>query len=134
VIAPSVVAALKLAPVGVVDVSHAGGSGKSPTYLINIKLPNGVGIAGIRVTEFPGLDGGFQTIIGMDVITLGDFSITNVDGQTCMSFRTPSTERIDYVERHKAASLASVGRNNPCPCGKQREDGSPMKFKNCCGK
>jgi Zn ribbon nucleic-acid-binding protein len=25
-----------------------------------------------------------------------------------------------------------VGRNDPCPCGKKRENGLPMKYKNCC--
>ena len=27
-----------------------------------------------------------------------------------------------------------VGRNEPCPCGRIREDGTPIKYKNCCGK
>jgi len=26
------------------------------------------------------------------------------------------------------------GRNDPCPCGKTRPDGKPVKFKNCCGR
>jgi preprotein translocase subunit SecA len=27
-----------------------------------------------------------------------------------------------------------VGRNDACPCGAKREDGTPIKYKNCCGK
>jgi preprotein translocase subunit SecA len=27
-----------------------------------------------------------------------------------------------------------VGRNNPCPCGKKRPNGLPMKYKDCCGR
>lgn len=27
-----------------------------------------------------------------------------------------------------------VGRNDPCPCGKTKPDGTPIKHKNCCGK
>ena len=27
-----------------------------------------------------------------------------------------------------------VGRNDPCPCGKLRPNGLPMKYKDCCGK
>ncbi|PIS32163.1 preprotein translocase subunit SecA [Candidatus Peregrinibacteria bacterium CG08_land_8_20_14_0_20_41_10] len=27
-----------------------------------------------------------------------------------------------------------VGRNDPCPCGAKRLDGTPKKYKNCCGK
>jgi hypothetical protein len=134
VIAPSVVAALGLKPVGAVDVSHAGGTSKSPTYLINLQLPNGLGITGVIATEYQGLDGGFQAIIGMDVITLGDFSISNFGGKTCMSFRYPTMESIDYVQQANRMAFAGVGRNDPCPCGKKQPDGRAMKFKLCCGK
>ncbi|MBA4320267.1 MAG: hypothetical protein C0412_17870 [Flavobacterium sp.] len=27
-----------------------------------------------------------------------------------------------------------VGRNDPCPCGKIKTDGKPLKYKKCCGK
>jgi len=27
-----------------------------------------------------------------------------------------------------------IGRNNPCPCGKKRQNGLPMKYKDCCGR
>ena len=27
-----------------------------------------------------------------------------------------------------------IGRNDPCPCGKLRPNGLPMKYKNCCGR
>ena len=26
-----------------------------------------------------------------------------------------------------------IGRNDPCPCGKLKEDRAPVKFKKCCG-
>ena len=26
------------------------------------------------------------------------------------------------------------GRNDPCPCGKLRPNGLPMKYKDCCGR
>jgi len=28
----------------------------------------------------------------------------------------------------------NIGRNDPCPCGAKKEDGTPKKYKNCCGK
>lgn len=37
----------------------------------------------------------------MDIITLGDFSITNYNGVTCMSFGLPSKHEIDYVKDSK---------------------------------
>jgi len=27
-----------------------------------------------------------------------------------------------------------IGRNDPCPCGAKKPDGSPVKYKHCCGK
>jgi len=43
--------------------------------------------------------------------------------------------KADLVEFGKTAKVdAKVGRNDPCPCGKMKDDGKPMKFKNCCGK
>ncbi len=48
---------------------------------------------------FPdGINPNCEALIGMDVITLGDFSITNHNGSTCMSFRVPSGHEIDYVK------------------------------------
>ncbi len=33
-----------------------------------------------------------------------------------------------------APSSPSVGRNDPCPCGKKKPDGAPVKYKHCHGK
>ena len=30
--------------------------------------------------------------------------------------------------------IKKPGRNDPCPCGKLRPNGLPMKYKDCCGK
>ncbi|MDR1509743.1 MAG: retroviral-like aspartic protease family protein [Synergistaceae bacterium] len=37
-------------------------------------------------------------LIGMNVIVQGDFSISNYDGKTIMSFREPSMGHIDYTK------------------------------------
>ena len=133
VISSRLVSTLGLQPVGATKVNHAGGEGTSKTYLVNFGLPNNVGIAGVLVTEFPAIAGGFDVIIGMDIISHGDFSLTNLGGRTCMSFRTPSCAVVDYVEEARRLSYSSVGRNDPCPCGKKREDGRSVKFKHCHG-
>jgi hypothetical protein len=135
VISADLAKALKLVPVGRVNVNHAGGSGQSPTYLVNFILPNKVAIAGVLATEFPvgAQHGGFDALLGMDVISLGDFSITNVAGKTCMTFRTPSCVAIDYVAEFNRLRFAGVGRNDPCPCGREKDPGRPVKFKHCHG-
>ena len=79
------------------------------------------------MTEFGG-GVNFGAIIGMDVNTLGDMAITNVGGQTWMSFRTPSTMAIDYVVEHRNALRSAMGRNDPCPRN------SAKRFKHCHGK
>jgi len=70
---------------------------------------------------------GFDAIVGMDIIGLGDFSVTNVAGMTCVSFRTPSCVVVDYVTEFNRLQFAGVGRNDPCPCG------SGKKYKKCHG-
>ena len=116
-------------------VNTANGTVIQKTYIVDLRLPNGVLIKGITVTEVPALSGGCDALIGMDVISLGDFSITNHKGVTCMSFRVPSGHHIDYVANPNygitpiiAKATPKPNRNAPCPCG------SGKKYKNCHGK
>ena len=66
------------------------------TYLINISLPNGIEFASILVTE--GLLSDTDVLIGMDIISKGDFAVTAFGGDTKMSFQIPSTHEIDFVQ------------------------------------
>jgi predicted aspartyl protease len=96
-------------------------------YLVNIIIPNKIGFSQVRVTE-GSLFGDCDLLIGMDIITTGDFSLTNKDSKTMFSFRWPSLERVDYTKKVSSASKSPpvVGRNEPCPCG------SGKKYKKCC--
>ena len=38
------------------------------------------------------------------------------------------------VKKNPVKKLKKPGRNDPCPCGKLRPNGLPMKYKDCCGK
>jgi preprotein translocase subunit SecA len=39
------------------------------------------------------------------------------------------------VKKQPVKKDKKPGRNDPCPCGKWKEDGSrPLKYKECCGK
>ncbi|MDR0905856.1 MAG: preprotein translocase subunit SecA [Oscillospiraceae bacterium] len=40
----------------------------------------------------------------------------------------------DSVKKQPVKTGAKVGRNAPCPCGKRKEDGTPVKYKNCHGR
>jgi len=102
-------------------------------YFISIILPNKIVIPQLRVIR-GSIAGDADVLIGMDIISNGDFSVTNCKGKTVFSFRMPSIEAIDYVKQEQARvpqtpSLPrKVGRNDPCPCG------SGKKYKHCCGK
>lgn len=128
---------LGLVATGVKQVHTANGLVLQNTYVVNIGLPNKIVIEGIAVTEVPSLSGGCDALVGMDIIGLGDFSITNLNGTTCMTFRVPSMHEIDYTKNLglivRTQSLPtinnlSLGRNDKCTCG------SGKKFKQCCGK
>ncbi len=134
VITTATASSLGLRPVGTTLVNHAGGSSQSNTYLVNFLLPNKVGVAGILVTECPSIANNAGAIIGMDIISQGDFSITNTDGHTWMTYRLPSIEPIDYVQEANRIRFAGVRRNDPCPCGKKDSTGKRLKYKKCCGK
>ena len=88
---------LNLKPIPMVEVHAAGNSYNSPVYKIDVMLPNKVGVLGINVTESDNLQS-CDMLIGMDIITLGDFVITNANNKTIFSFRMPPDyKHIDYV-------------------------------------
>ena len=60
-------------------------------------MPNKIRVRGVTVTEAVLMDD-TEMLIGMDIIALGDFSVTNLGRKSCMSFRIQSVKKIDYVE------------------------------------
>jgi predicted aspartyl protease len=99
-------------------------------YFINIILPNTARITGIRA--FEGTLNSADMLIGMDVISLGDFAVTNNNGRSVFSFRIPSMTEIDFCKNSYIVPVKNenkkVGRNEFCPCG------SGKKYKMCCGR
>jgi len=114
VITKDVAKKLGLEPVSKTIVRGVGGEKIENVYLVNFYLPNKVMIPFVRITECDELGGNeFGVLIGMDIISIGDFAVTNVNGKTTMSYRYPSIKTIDYVkeaerdnaEKGKKASL-----------------------------
>lgn len=95
VITPRVIDDLGLLSTGTVKVTTSGGPFKSTVYRIALVLASRIGISNLKVTEAP-IVKGIDVLIGMDVITLGDFAISNAGGKTTFSFRSPSVEEIDF--------------------------------------
>ena len=124
---------LGLVPTGRTSVNGVHGAKEVNSYFINITLNNNNITLDVVVTECEELSSNkdIGMLIGMDIITTGDFSITNYNEHTTMSFRTPSIQTIDFVRGMKegvnVVKDKIPGRNDPCPCG------SGKKYKHCCG-
>jgi len=98
VVTKEVVDALGLVQTGVKDVYTPQGHHITPSYIVDICFPGSkLEFNSIEVTL--GVLGNCKVLIGMDIICFGDFSVTNKDGLTVMSFRVPSSQKIDYVQR-----------------------------------
>lgn len=67
-------------------------------YDVHLTLPNQVTINKLSVLSASEL-GGCDVLIGMDIIVLGDFAITNCDKKTVMTFSIPSHKKLCFVER-----------------------------------
>lgn len=136
VISKNVVDKLGLEPTGIAQVFHANGISIVNTYSASIFLPNGIVFTTLKVTEAI-LPTGTDVLIGMDIISRGDFAITSSNNKTKFSFQIPSTHNTDYEKeiqkinkRLQSSNTITqiVGRNLPCSCG------SGKKYKKCCGK
>ena len=108
-ITQDVVDACGLAPTGMANVSHAQGSSQAETYLVNIGLPNNVAFYGLRVTKGT-LTGPADLLVGMDIISSGDFAVSNLGGITKFSFRHPSIGHIDFVEESRRPQHGGTSR------------------------
>ena len=106
VITQKVVDELGLVPTGKTTSRHAGGSDEVNTYLVNIYLPNGIAVQGVRVITAV-LTGKCEMLIGMDIISLGDLSVTNFNGKTCFTFRIPSIKEVDFVDEQNKKPKAN---------------------------
>ena len=129
---------LGLTSVGLTKVSTANGIAEANQYILDLILPNKVKIARVMMTAGK-LDANTDFLIGMNIITLGDFSITNLNGKTTFTFRIPSCEIIDYVKEAKClqkkelekqlkAMQSELKKGGKCSCG----SGKPFRY--CHGK
>jgi len=66
------------------------------SYLINLILPNNINVPNLEILNWPNpRREGIDILIGMDIISQGDFTISNFEGKTKFGFRFPSFEHID---------------------------------------
>ena len=79
-----------------IPIHHAGGTSNDvPQHFVNLQLPNNVVMVGRPVAQLPLTN--CDVIVGMDIISRGDFAISNLDGKTTFTFRMPSVVEFDFV-------------------------------------
>ncbi|MDR1160157.1 MAG: SEC-C domain-containing protein [Syntrophomonadaceae bacterium] len=129
VITPKVVKDLGLRVVSVIKAHTPSGEMDCDQFYVNLFLPNHVEIKRVRVTQ--AVPHNCDVLVGMDIIGMGDFAVSNYNGKTMFSFRIPSLGSIDFVKNTYKTPLRVLQkqeRNALCACG------SGKKFKHCCGR
>ena len=95
-ISKKVVSDFNLAPIGKMNAHTPSGIGVMNVYMINLILNNEVVFSNLRVMDSEIGNQGIDVLIGMDIISNGDFAISNFEGRTQFSFRLPSQEHVEY--------------------------------------
>lgn len=95
-ISKELVQKLKLQPIGMQQIQTPSGTAIVNQYKMHIVLNNEVVIQDVSVIDSEIGNQNIDVLIGMDIITLGDFGISNYENKTQFSFRIPSQEHVDY--------------------------------------
>lgn len=98
-ISQRVVDELGLISVGNIVISTSNGIVTVDAYYVDFTLPNDETVKYVLVS-CADLGDEVDVLIGMDIISLGDFSITNANNQTTFSFRMPPEFEIDYTKHN----------------------------------
>ena len=87
-----------LKPISFAQSKTPSGTFTASLYLIDIILNNEVIFPKWTVMGSKIGAQGIDILIGMDIISKGDFAISNFNGKTHFSFRLPSQEDVDYKQ------------------------------------
>lgn len=94
----NVIAALALKPLGQKKISSATGIQKTHKFRTNVFIEH-LPYFELEVLECgPLLNESIGMLIGMDVISRGDFAITNHDGHTVFTFCVPSVGALNFCD------------------------------------
>jgi len=103
------VSLLDLKPMGQVIVHGAIETMEVNTYKINLTLSNYVQIQDLTVSEIDEFCGDVDFLIGMDIISLGNFVVSTWKEKTSFSFQCPANQRIDLLPMNLRKNMD----NNP---------------------
>jgi predicted aspartyl protease len=98
VITPEVAQKLNLYPIDEIKIVGVNSEGIAQISIVHIALPNSVLLQTRRVT-IANIGGDADMLIGMDIISRGDFLICNADNKTTFSFvMPPFPDKPDWIE------------------------------------
>jgi len=85
---------LNLLETGQVKIMSATGTKRVPKYFILLGFECGIkyNVDAFEIRKIADCD----VVIGMDIISQGDFAVSNYGGKTQFTFRTPSAGHIDF--------------------------------------
>lgn len=104
-ISHDVVKNLGLISVGKRDILTPSGKEVYDTFNVNITLPNHFICEDVVVNDSEIGQQGLGMLVGMDIITRGDFCVSNFNNKTVFTFRVPSQGITDYVKQSKVAKV-----------------------------
>lgn len=111
-ISEAVVSELGLIPTGLRDIKTPSGSMSVGTYSVDIKLPNNVTIRDMEVCDSKIGEQKLGLLIGMNIITQGDFAVSNFNGETSFTFRIPSVSKISFTNEARIRDLIGQPHGN----------------------
>jgi hypothetical protein len=104
VITPEASRELNLVPIDRIKVTGVNSVSMADVVVVSIGLPNKVMVEDVNVMICD-LKQDIDLLIGMDIILLGDFSISNGGGKTLFSFAIPPFEnKTDHYEKALAVN------------------------------
>lgn len=106
-ISEEVANSLGLTSIGRRNILTPSGGDIVEVYLVDIILPNNVTIKDATVIGTRIGDQGIGALIGLDIISRGDFAITTNGGVTTFSFVIPSMSRIDFIPKAMTLNKAN---------------------------
>jgi len=105
VITDNVAKKVSLLPTGMAETHGVHGTSQVHTFIVDILLPNRVCIPNVRVSEGTLLND-VDVLIGMDIIQLGDFAISNTNGKTIFSYCLPPHKNpVDLLEKSNCVNI-----------------------------
>jgi len=108
VISKSVVNKVGLTATGQKEVRGVTGAATRDVYMVDIVLPNNLLLANVEVVDG---DIPCDVLIGMNIISLGDFLITNFSQKTTFSFcMPPHNNRLDLLDKSDAVNKISKSK------------------------